>query len=220
MDNQFRFIDLEGQDGTGKETQLILLKERLPDAKTISLPQYGQSSAYFVENYLSGEYGDPLEVYPYQAAAFYAMDRFDASVKVNQWLREGNMVIADRWTFSNVAYQAAKVFIKTNDWRKTEDFARGLLNFEHLILDIPKPLYVYLKVPSEISCDLKAKQQPTLDAHEASRDYQKIVTRLYEYFSKVGFCGRTKIIDCVNPKTKKMLSPQVIHKKIWEMLNV
>ena len=72
---------IEGTDGSGKQTQLKKLAEKLAqnniNYKTVSFPNYDSPSSSLVKMYLSGEFGtDPKSVSPYIASTLYAVDRF------------------------------------------------------------------------------------------------------------------------------------------------
>ena len=94
-----KLIVIDGTDGSGKTTQLNLLKNKLEsegyEVMVADFPQYNQKSAGLVENYLSGKYGQADEVTPYQASVFYAADRFDASFEIRNWLKNGKIVYHD-----------------------------------------------------------------------------------------------------------------------------
>ena len=85
-----KFIVIDGTDGSGKTTQLNILKEKLETegylVEVADFPQYNTKSAGLIEEYLSGKYGQADEVDPYKASIFYAVDRFDASSKIKNWL--------------------------------------------------------------------------------------------------------------------------------------
>ena len=109
-----RFAVIEGLDGSGKSTQLKLLKDYL-DAQSIPykflhFPRleegyYGKLIARF----LRGEMGPNQQVDPYLVALIFAGDRADAAHIIRGWLEEGYLVIADRYVYSNIAYQCAKL---------------------------------------------------------------------------------------------------------------
>ncbi|MDE2019428.1 MAG: hypothetical protein KGJ13_03705 [Patescibacteria group bacterium] len=115
-----KFIVIEGTDGSGKTEQMKRLLARIPKeirTETIHFPQHGEPSSYFVDEYLNGKYGTAETVGPYRASLFYGLDRFDAALKkMNQWLADGRIVIADRYVGSNMGHQGGK--IKTKEERK------------------------------------------------------------------------------------------------------
>ena len=105
---------IEGVDGAGKSTQIRMLKdffsgkgymcEYLHFPRT-EAPFFGELIARF----LRGEFGSIVDVDPYLVAMLYAGDRKDASAMIQQWLNDGKVVLLDRYTYSNIAYQCAKL---------------------------------------------------------------------------------------------------------------
>ena len=76
-----KMIVIEGLDGSGKSTQVELLKQKLIDnnikLRQIKLPDYENPSSTLVKMYLGGELGDkPSDVNAYAASTFYAVDRY------------------------------------------------------------------------------------------------------------------------------------------------
>ena len=107
-------IVLEGLDGAGKSTQIDLLQQLLASRglryeylhfPRFDAPIYGELIARF----LRGELGAVDAVDPYVVALLYAGDRADAAPVIRRWLDEGKFVILDRYVYSNVAYQCAKI---------------------------------------------------------------------------------------------------------------
>ena len=84
------------------------------------------------------------DVDPYLVAMLYAGDRKDASEMISNWLKEGKVVLLDRYTYSNIAYQCAKLAekdhrIKLMNW---------ILSLEFSHFAIPEPdLNIFLNVP-------------------------------------------------------------------------
>ena len=56
-------------------------------------PQYNTKSSGLIEEYLSGKYGQADDIDSYKASIFYAVDRYDASFKIREWLAQGKIVI-------------------------------------------------------------------------------------------------------------------------------
>ena len=72
---------IDGTDGSGKQTQLKKLQERLDKEKIayklVSFPNYDDPSSSLVKMYLSGEFGENAkDVSPYIASTFFAADRY------------------------------------------------------------------------------------------------------------------------------------------------
>jgi dTMP kinase len=115
-------VAFEGLDGSGKSTQARLLMQSLRnrgiDCEYISFPRtkergYGEAIAMF----LRGEFGSVDSVHPYLVAALFAGDRAAANSTIRSWLAEGKFVVADRYFYSNAAFQAAKL---TSDTAKRD----------------------------------------------------------------------------------------------------
>jgi dTMP kinase len=148
-----KLIVIDGIDGSGKATQAALLRKRLTKAgvkiKAIDFPRY--DSNFFgglIGEYLSGKYGDFIEVAPRLASVLYAADRFESSKNIRKWLEEGYVVVADRYVSANQIHQGGK--IANLDERK--EFLKWLDTMEHKVFGIPRPdVVIYLDVPFEVS---------------------------------------------------------------------
>ncbi|MGC9049030.1 MAG: dTMP kinase [Patescibacteria group bacterium] len=217
------FIVSEGTDGSGKTVQLERLFKRLKKkgfkCQTITFPQYGQSSAYFIEQYLTGKYGGWREVGPYRASLFYALDRYQAAQKIKKALSQGKIVLANRYFASNLGHQGAKI----NNYQKRKEFFKWIYNLEYNILGIPKPdLNLFLHVPAKISYQLVAKKGKReylrgkkRDIHEKDIKHLKRAEQSYLQAIKL-FPKDFKIIECVS--NDKLLSIDEIAQKVWDII--
>lgn len=148
-----RFIAIEGGDGSGKGTQSKLLAEYAKsqglDVYMISFPRYSEASAYYVEQYLNGNYGANDAIPADLSALPFALDRFAARDDIATHLAKPNsLVIADRYMASNLAHQGAKIDSQT----ERHEFYKRTLRTEYDILGIPRPdLNIVLLVPSAIA---------------------------------------------------------------------
>jgi dTMP kinase len=215
-----RFIVLEGTDGAGKGTQFLLLQKRLQDegyeVEPFDFPQYGQPSAYFVEQYLNGRYGGLEAIGPEKGSLFYAMDRFEASLRMREAMSRGRMVISNRYVGSNMGHQGAKF---SSD-AKRQKYFRWVENLEFNILGIPKPdLNIVLHLPADMAqLNVDKKQQRLYlgdqkrDIHEADLNHLQMAERAYLQMCDL-FADRFTKISCMGGKS--MLSREDIAQKVW-----
>jgi dTMP kinase len=166
-----KFIVIEGGDGSGKTTQFNLLKEKLladgHQLETVDFPQYGQPSAVLVEKYLNGDFGSAKEVGAYRASIFYAVDRYEASFRMKEWLSEGKIVLANRYATSNMVHQAGKI----KDTLERDKFLNWLDELEFGIFDIPRPDVVFfMNISAEISQNLALKKDGRHDNIKSKND--------------------------------------------------
>lgn len=185
-DKQGTFIVIEGIDGAGKTTQAELLvaycRAKKMRVATIKFPQY-ETSFYgrITGAYLRGEFGALNEISPYSAAILYAANRYEAIPQLESALRQGGVLVADRYLGSNLAHQAAKLSPK-----ERPGFYQWLTNLEFNALGVPRPdATVYLDMPVAQAQRLMAKRpaRPYIkkknDIHEADPVYLASVAEVY-----------------------------------------
>ncbi|MBN1186043.1 MAG: dTMP kinase [Bacteroidales bacterium] len=227
MKNTNRFIVLEGLDGSGKSTQVELFQDYLKYNKIpfrylhfprTDSPVYGELVAMF----LQGKFGALDKVDPYLVALLYAGDRMDASEMIRSWLAEGLLVLVDRYVFSNIAFQCAKLTNKDEQ----EKLRKWILHLEYAYHKIPSPdLNILLTVPfafTEVNLTQRrsGSDRDYLDGaddiHEADLEFQKRVREAYLWQLKLepSFIG----IDCAD-ENGQILNKTTIHNKIIHELN-
>src|SRR5690554_3017784 len=152
-----KLICIEAGDGSGKETQTNRLLQRLQESnykvRKVTYPNYDSESSSLIKMYLRGDFGSrPGDVNPYVASTFYAVDRY-ASYK-KEWesfYREGGIILADRYTTSNMIHQAAKIA----DLALREEYLDWLWHFEFDMFGLPKPdCVIFLDMPPVFSSQL------------------------------------------------------------------
>lgn len=216
-----KFIVIDGTDGSGKATQTALLKEWLEysgqKVETIAFPQYNTKSAGMVEEYLEGKYGQAKNVSPYAASVFYAVDRFDASTKIKEYLREGKIVLADRYVSSNLAHQGGKI----NNKLDRNTFYDWVRNFEYKLFNIPQPDAVFLlHVETEISQSLALMrhdeewQGKTNDIHEKSIDHLRQAEKVY--LELAAMYPEIKVIKCT--RNGRIMPKDEISELLWNQV--
>jgi len=218
---------IEGLDGAGKSTQIRLLRDYLTAKNHLceylhfprtESPWFGELIARF----LRGEFGKLNEVDPYLVAMLYAGDRKDAADTISNWLAEKRIVILDRYTYSNIAYQCAK--LETAEERnKLKDWILEL-EFSHFGIPIPD-LNIFLDVPfmftekkltAERNGDDRVYLNGRADIHESSLDFQRKVREVYLEVARTD--NRLAVINCTG-SNGEMMEPGEIFGRITKLIS-
>lgn len=216
------FIVLEGLDGAGKSTQIRMLRQLFADRGVESeyvhfprfdSPVYGQLIARF----LRGEFGGVQEVDPYLVALIFAGDRADAAPQIRQWLAEGKTVVLDRYVYSNVGFQCAKLPAgeerdRLADWIVNLEFGHNALPRPDLSLFLDVPFAFTERKLSEVrEGDDRDYLQGGQDIHEASLQLQQDVRSVY--LASAAKDPSLRVVDC-SDASGAMESPEGIFAKI------
>nr|AIA12577.1 Thymidylate kinase [uncultured bacterium] len=206
-----KLIVLDGTDGAGKTTQTNLLVENLRsqgyEVEIADFPKYGSKSAGPLEEYLvDGKYG---QLNPRAASIFFAIDRFDGSYAVRQWLDEGKIVIANRYVTSNAGHQGGMIADKTERLK----FFKWLSNLEYDIFGIPKPdLNLILHVPAKVAQKRAYQRDKKRDLYDSDLKHLENAERVYLEISQL--FPNTRLVECA--EGTEMLTPQEVHNQVWE----
>ncbi len=216
------FIVLEGLDGAGKSTQIAKLRElfhrRGIESEYLHFPRF-DAPVYgeLIARFLRGDLGTVDAVNPYLVALLYAGDRADAAATIHRWIGEGKVVIVDRYVYSNIGYQCAKIA----DAEERTRLREWILKTEFEEFAIPRPdLSLFLDVPFEFTAkkltetregDDRAYLNGSKDIHEASLDLQRRVREVYIDAAQQG--NDIEVVDC-STEEGAMASPEVIFERI------
>ena len=217
-----KFIVIDGTDGSGKTTQFNLLVDKLKAqgfaVEVADFPQYNTKSAGLVEEYLSGKYGGADDVTPYQSSIFYAVDRFDASFKIRQWLKDGKIVIANRYVSASLGHQGGKI----ENPLERKVFFNWLYELEYKLFNIPKPdLSLILHVEADIAQKLAANRHredwvgKTRDIHEENLNHLQKAEQVYLEIAQM--FPDFKLIKCT--REGEIMTREEIHELVWIYTN-
>ena len=211
-----KLIVFEGADSTGKRTQAKMMLKYLNDSGTrsdyIEFPQYDSPFGALVGNYLRGEFGELAQIPPEIPAILFALDRYQYKTELEKLLATGTYLIANRYSESNLGYQAAKLSGKTKD-----EFIKWI---DELESRMPRAdLVFYLHLPIKVAQKLLAGRSDKdylkgrkKDIHEQNVAYQKLVAETYlEIASKRK--DKWVVIDCAEGdgiKNKKQIHQEII----------
>lgn len=217
-----KLIVFDGADGAGKATQVKLLRKYFKEHKlkhqSIAFPRYKTSfHGRLVGRFLKGEFGGNREVSPYLASLAFALDRLTARDEMMEWLREGNLVVADRYVSSTIAHQGSKLSAD-----KCEEFIDWVYEMEYKEHKLPKEdMVIFLYVPAEISQQLLEKKSADKNNNgqkdEAEKDPQHQIDTIKMYQRMVKKFPHWQMIKCVNNKGE-LLTRGEIHHRILRLL--
>ena len=215
-------IVLEGLDGAGKSTQVRMFREYLSGVcqtlEYIHVPRYDAPVwGELIGKFLRGGFGSIESVHPQLVALLFAGDRHDAAPQIRRTLREGGTVLLDRYVYSNIAYQCAKL---ASD-QEAEDLREWINNTEYGQFDLPRPdLNIFLDVPiGFVEKSLAAQRGGSdrgylhgrQDIHEADIAFQRRVRDMYR--RQAALDPRFIVVDCSDAEGG-MLPPEDIFAKI------
>lgn len=215
-----KLIVIEGNNASGKGTQARLLVKRLSKegykVKGVSFPRYNTRIGRVIGKYLRGELGKLDEINPYLSSMLYAFDRLQTKAQIINWLKQGYMVVTDRYVESNMAFQAAKL----KNQRQKRKFVEFIIEVEYKIGKMPKPnLIIYLNVPLNIAAELHNKKEQRnyigkeRDIHERNLRFLKEVEKIYLRLARK---NRWRKIKCY--RNKDILSVKEISDAILRIV--
>ncbi len=213
-----KLITMEGLDGSGKATQTELLCKALAGRgvklRRVSFPDYNEPSSVLAKMYLNGEFGsDPDDVNAYAASSFYAVDRYASYQKHwRQDYRNGSLIIADRYSTSNIVFQLSK--LPREQW---PGFVEWVQDYEYDKLGLPRPdLTIYLNMPLEVSQKLLSGRyhgnEEKKDIHESNAGYLRACRISAEYaVQRLNW----KTVECADSRGLKTV--EQIHGEVMEI---
>lgn len=213
-----KLLVIEGIDGSGKLTQVNLLfnylKRNKNKVKLFSFPRYDQFYGKLVGRILKGEFGNN-NLSPYLTSLPFAMDRLMARDKIFNYLKQGYLVLMDRYVTSSLVHQAGKF-----KGKKQNKFIKWLVKMEYEVNKMPKEdMVLFLDVSVEMTQKMMGRRGKK-DVAEKDVEYQK---RTYQLYKKlVRKFKHWKEVECV--KDGKLFSKTEIHQKIisknrpWNLL--
>lgn len=220
-------VVLEGLDGAGKSTQVKKLRNYLESLfgaiEYIHFPRY-DAPVYgdLISRFLRGDFGNNETVHPQLVALLFAEDRHGAAPAMKEELAKGGCVLLDRYVYSNIAYQCAK--LKSQE--EAEELRKWIFNTEYGDFGLPVPdLNIFLDVPigfvesklrSQRGGDDRSYLEGAQDIHEADIEFQKKVRAIYRRQCELD--PKFIRIDC-SDEYGEMLPPGAIFAKIKEIID-
>ena len=225
MAKRGKLIVIDGTDSSGKATQTELLVKALKNegrkVKIIDFPDYYSNFfGKFIGHCLSEQYYNFVKVHPKIASVLYAADRYESKDKIKKWLKDGNIVIANRYASANQIHQGGKIA----NTKKRENFLKWLSEMEYDVFKIPRPdAVIYLDVPISIVLKLikeRNKNQSRKYLGKKKDVHEKDVNFLENSRKSALWLANTQKgwikIECA--KGGKLDTRENIHKEIYEKI--
>jgi dTMP kinase len=219
-----KLIVIDGTDGSGKATQVKLLAQTLKNegymVKIVDFPEYYKNFfGGFIAHCLQEQYYNWTGIHPKIASIAYAADRWESKSKMEEWLKRGYIVIANRYVSANQIHQGGKI----KDPKKRAEFIDWLDTMEHKVFKIPRPnVVVYLALPISVTQKLiesriksgvkRAYLRRKKDLVEYDLNYLENSRKSALWLSKV--LPYFKKIDC--SRKGEILSREAIHEMVYK----
>jgi dTMP kinase len=217
-----RLIAIEGIDGSGKQTQAKLLERALiargHSVYATGFPQYDSWFGTMVGNFLNGELGPLDKVDPHFTALLYAGDRFEAKSSIEEALKEGKVVLVDRYIGSNLAHQVARAAPD-----KRAELMRWIEHLEYTIYGLPREaLILYLRVPPREAQKLvsrKSQRAYTNSSHDLQETSLRHLEDAGEMYDMLSRSRPWATIQCFDAEHGTMRPPQDIAAEMLAAVN-
>lgn len=213
-----KIIVIEGTDCSGKETQSKLLKSYLEQngikVATFSYPQYNTPTGKIIGGPLLGKpsicpswFDNYVEVDSKVTSLYFAADRRASLPVLKDLINNNEIVIIDRYIYSNMGHQGSKI----EDKEERLKMYKFLETLEFDLLELPRPdLVIFLYLPYSYGEEIKKNRAEKLDEAEKSQIHQIKSERTYlELTELYGF----EKIDCFTNgtvKTREEINKEVI----------
>lgn len=171
-----KLIIIEGLDGSGKSTQIEILRKRAQQTgkrvRQVKFPNYAEDSSALVRAYLAGELGSLHEINAYAASVLYSVDRYATFRRhMKEDYDNGCIFLLDRYTTANMYHQTTK--LPKEEW---DSFLDWLEDLEYGKMGLPKPdLVLYLDMKPQTAKKLMENRyhgdESKKDLHEADFSY-------------------------------------------------
>lgn len=215
-----KLVVFEGCDGSGKSTQVELFQNHLRSTnisfRYLHFPTETTVYGGLIQDYLfyRGDIAEMGEINPYFISTLYANDRYRMKPVIEKWLDEVDIVIIDRYVYSNYALIGGQLSNDVNlcpmsdrdkyfEWLSHYEFEQNKLHIPDIV--------IYLNMPLKFIKENMEKRE-TQDIHEnlevqknAKEVYDNMVDNEIVFSIECGECG-------------KLLTEREIHNRITELL--
>ena len=194
------FIVFEGITGSGKKTHIKLLAEKLKEkgkeVTVISFPNYESEIARFTKR---------ADLDAYTQSLLFAADRSLYQERIKALLGKGNVILCDRYCYSNFAYQTAKGL--PLEWLK--EIEKNTIKPDIVFL-IDVPVEVSVSRVKQLSIEDFTKRE-IVERLEREKNFLEKIREIYLSLAKTDKETKWYVVDGSQDIS-------VNHEKIWEKI--
>ncbi|MEM5853312.1 MAG: dTMP kinase [Candidatus Aenigmatarchaeota archaeon] len=194
------FIAFEGITGSGKKTHIKLITQELLMRKipftTLSFPDFENDIARLTKR---------LQLDAFTLSLLYAADRSYSQERIKNLLEAGNVVITDRYCYSNFAYQAARGLPLEWLMEVEKFFIKPDIVF---LIDVP--VEVTMSRIKQLSLEDFTKRE-ILERIEKEREILEKTREIFLRLAKENKEAKWFVIDATK-------SIEEVHQEIWSIL--
>ena len=199
------FIVFEGLDGSGTSTQIKLLQEKLVTKNVwFTAEPTDKETGLFLRKMLKGE----IKINPQTTAFMFATDRcehLNGKDGVISHIKDGNLVISDRYLFSSLAYQNQECG-KELPYNLNKDFP------------LPEYLFFFDMDPEKSLERVIARANKTGEQTEIYEKLEFQKKTYHEYKNVIEFYSKPEFSDMKIVIIDASKSIQEIHEKILSII--
>lgn len=194
-----KFIVIEGIDGCGGETQTKKLSDFLTkkgvDFVKISHPNYKTPLGKIIDKHLYSKEEFPEEM----QMLLYFIEIFQEKNEIQKYLKEGKVVISDRYFTSTLAYQG-----------RTKKQLDKLIELEKLFPIVKPDVSILLKISTKTSFDRKTQEKgDNLDRFEKDLAFLAQNNKNYIKLANENVFCKWEVID--GEKSKEEVFSEILN---------
>ncbi|KAK7475517.1 hypothetical protein BaRGS_00033273 [Batillaria attramentaria] len=188
------FIVFEGCDKSGKSTQCSQLVQRLNDAgvkaELLKFPDRTTTIGKMINSYLQ----QSCQIEDHAIHLLFTANRWEAMPRMTELLQSGVTLVVDRYSFSGVAYSAAKPDFSV-EWCQQPE--RGLLRPDHVFYltlspevaaqrgDYGTERYEKKEIQAKAAANFDLLKDETWTVINADKTKEDLSTEIFEHAMKV-----------------------------------
>lgn len=180
-------LAFDGLDSSGKATQTKLLIERLRrlgwKVLVVQSPDYLTPSGQELKARLQNKLGDWTATPWQEKMKYFSLNRTEHREEVVSWLRQGNIVVYDRYVPSSMAFMAVEALNPQKAAMFRHEIYSAVEREEYRVNRMPhEDVSIFLDVPPRLASALLEKRKEITKDQNEYTDHLAVQERLYNEY--------------------------------------